>query len=149
MYIVGGSAHRGAYAMAVSTLQAQTLAERVARCRRQRLLAWRPVTGGYTTALRLIVTCADGTSVFVKGATDARTATWLRAEYDIYSQVRAPFLPTMHAWEDDGSSPFLALEDLSGARQPGRAAVKLVRLGAGGTRSRPLSAPGPVLSRLA
>jgi aminoglycoside phosphotransferase (APT) family kinase protein len=101
--------------MAVSTWQAQALAERVARCLRQRLLAWRPVTGGYTTALRLMVTCADGTSVFVKGATDALTATWLRTEYGIYSQVQAPFLPTMYAWEDDGSSPFLVLEDLSGA----------------------------------
>jgi aminoglycoside phosphotransferase (APT) family kinase protein len=101
--------------MAVSTLQEQALAERVARCLRQRLLAWRPVPGGYTTALRLIVTCADGTSVFVKGATDARTATWLRTEYGLYSQVQAPFLPPIRTWEDDGSSPFLVLEDLSGA----------------------------------
>jgi aminoglycoside phosphotransferase (APT) family kinase protein len=101
--------------MAVTTLQAQALAERVARCLGQRLLAWRPVIGGYTTALRLMVTCTDGTSVFVKGATDVRTATWLRTEYGIYSQVQAPFLPTMHTWEDDGAFPFLVLEDLSGA----------------------------------
>src|SRR5713101_5718689 len=101
--------------MAVSTWQAQSLAERVARCLRQRLLSWRPVAGGYTTALRLIVMCADGTSVFVKGATDARTATWLRTEYGLYSQMRAPFLPTMRAWEDDGSLPFVVLEDLSDA----------------------------------
>ena len=101
--------------MTVSTLQAQTLAERVARCVGPRLLAWRPVTGGYSAARRLIVTCADGTSVFVKGATDARTNTWLRTEYSLYVQMQAPFLPTMHAWEDDGSSPFLVLEDLSRA----------------------------------
>jgi hypothetical protein len=101
--------------MAVSTWQEQALAERVARCLRQRLLAWRPVPGGYTTALRLIVTCADGTSVFVKGATDVRTAIWLRTELGIYSQVQAPFLPPMRTWEDDGSYPFLVLEDLSGA----------------------------------
>jgi hypothetical protein len=101
--------------MADSTLPAQALAELVARCLRQRLRAWRLVPGGYTTALRLLVTCADGTSVFVKGATDARTATWLRTEYGIYSQVRAPFLPPMRDWEDDGSSPFLVLEDLSEA----------------------------------
>ena len=101
--------------MIVPTLQAQALAERVARRLGHRLLAWRPVIGGYSTARRLIVTCADGTSVFVKGSTDARTATWLRTEYGIYSQVQAPFLPTLYAWEDDGSSPFLVLEDLSGA----------------------------------
>lgn len=91
------------------------LAERVAGCLGQGLLAWRPVTRGYSPALRLIVTCADGTPVFVKGATDARTAAWLRAEYGVYSEVRARFLPTMRAWADDSPSPFLVLEDLSQA----------------------------------
>jgi hypothetical protein len=93
----------------------EALAERVARCLGQPLLAWRPVTCGYTIASRLIVTCANGTSVFVKAATDARTATWLRTEYGVYSQVQARFLPAMLAWADDGSSPFLVLEDLSEA----------------------------------
>jgi phosphotransferase family enzyme len=97
------------------TAPQEVLAERVARCLGQRLLAWRPVSRGYTTASRLIVTCADGTSVFVKGATDTRTATWLRTEYGVYSQVRASFLPAMRAWVDDGSSPFLVLEDLTEA----------------------------------
>src|SRR5262249_35860128 len=106
---------RGARAMTVPTLQAQALAERVARCLGQRLLAWRPVPGGYSTARRVIVTCADGTSVFAKGATDTRTATWLRKEYGLYAQVQAPFLPTLYAWEDDGPAPFLVLEDLSNA----------------------------------
>jgi hypothetical protein len=101
--------------MTVFPWHAQALAERVARCLGQRLLAWRPVTGGYSKARRLLVTCADGTSVFVKGATDARTATWLRTEYGLYAQVQAPFLPTLYAWEDDGSQPFLVLEDLSAA----------------------------------
>jgi hypothetical protein len=97
------------------TVLQEALAERVARCLGQRLLAWWPVTHGYTTALRLIVRCADGTSVFVKGATDTRTATWLRTEYGVYSQVQARFLPTMRAWADDGPSPFLVLEDLTEA----------------------------------
>lgn len=100
---------------AVSTSQEQALAERVARSLSQRLLAWRPITQGYTTAVCLIVTCADRRSVFVKGATDARTAEWLRREHAIYSHVRAPFLAAMHVWEDDGSKPFLVLEDLSKA----------------------------------
>ncbi len=93
----------------------EVLAERVARHLGQQLLGWRGVAHGYTSALRLIVTCADGTSVFVKGATDSRTATWLRTEYGVYSQVQARFLPTMRAWTDDGSSPFLVLEDLTEA----------------------------------
>src|SRR5882724_1775631 len=97
------------------TVPQEVLAERVARSLGQRLLAWRPVTRGYTTASRLIVTCADGSSVFVKGATDTRTAKWLRTEYGVYSQVQASFLPAMRAWADDGSDPFLVLEDLTGA----------------------------------
>src|SRR5438874_844346 len=65
----------------------EALAEGVARCLGQRLLRWRPVSRGYSPALRLIVSCADGTSVFVKAATDTRTAAWLRTEYGVYSQL--------------------------------------------------------------
>ena len=93
----------------------EVLAERVARHLGQQLVGWRGVGHGYCTALRLIVTCADGTSVFVKGATDSHTATWLRAEYGVYSQVHARFLPIMRAWADNGSAPFLVLEDLTEA----------------------------------
>ena len=91
------------------------LAERVAHCLGQPLIRWRPVAGGYTVAARWLVTCADGSSAFVKGATDAPTATWLHQEYAVYSHVQAPFLPTMLAWDDDGENPLLVLEDLSGA----------------------------------
>jgi hypothetical protein len=79
------------------------LAERAAHCLGRHLVGWRPVPGGYTNALRPIVACADGTSAFVKGATDRNTATSLRTEYGIYSRVQTPYLPAMLAWEDDGS----------------------------------------------
>jgi hypothetical protein len=101
--------------VAVTETPAQALAERVADRLGQRLHAWRIVSRGYTNALRLIVTCADGTSVFVKGATDARTAIRLRTEHRIYSEITAAFLPAMHGWDDDGAAPFLVLEDLSDA----------------------------------
>ena len=101
--------------MAIAARPAQALAERVSHRLGQRLPAWRTAHGGYTNALRLVLTWVDGTSVFVKGATDARTATWLRTEHGIYSQIVASFLPTLHAWDDDGASPLLVLEDLSGA----------------------------------
>ena len=52
---------------------------------------------------------------FVKSATDDLTATWLRQEHRVYAQVRAPFLPAVHAWDDDGDLPVLVLDDLSGA----------------------------------
>ena len=83
--------------MAIAATPSQTLAERVADRLGQRLHAWRPVARGDSNALRLIVTCVDGTSVFVKGATDAHTATWLRTEHRIYSEISASFLPTMRA----------------------------------------------------
>lgn len=93
----------------------RALVQRVARCLRQSLTGWRPVDGGYTVATRWLVTCADGSSAFVKGSTDALTATWLRLEYGVYARVRAPFLPALRAWDDDGAHPVLVLEDLSGA----------------------------------
>ena len=94
----------------------RALAERAARRLGRRLTGWRRVSGGYTAATRLIVTCADGASAFVKGATDASTATWLRAEHSVYSHVHAAFLAMLLAWEDDGALPYLVLEDLSAGR---------------------------------
>ena len=98
----------------------RALVERVAHCLGRSLTGWRPVAGGYTVATRWLVTCADGSSAFVKGATDALTATWLlltwlRLEYGVYAHVQAPFLPMLRAWDDDGVYPLLVLEDLSGA----------------------------------
>src|SRR5437867_941856 len=102
-------------AMDQSIVPNPALLERVAHCLGQPLARWRPVAGGYTVATRWLVTCADGSSAFVKGATDALTATWLRLEYSVYTHIQAPFLPTWRAWDDDGVHPILVLEDLSGA----------------------------------
>jgi aminoglycoside phosphotransferase (APT) family kinase protein len=90
------------------------LAERLGRCLGQKIAAWRPVTGGYSPARRWLIRCADGSSAFVKVATDALTARWLRAESVVYAGVRAPFMAAVRAWDDDGSAPMLVLEDLSG-----------------------------------
>ena len=93
----------------------RALVAQVARCLGQPIARWRPVAGGYTAAARWVVKAADGSSAFVKGATDALTAAWLRQEYVVYAHVRAPFLPALRAWDDDGVHPLLVLEDLSGA----------------------------------
>ncbi len=89
--------------------------DRVAHCLGQPLSRWQPVEGGYTMARRWVVTCADGSSAFVKAASDALTAGWLRLEYDVYSHIHAPFLPAFLGWDDDGELPLLILEDLSRA----------------------------------
>lgn len=82
--------------------------------------SFRPVTaGGYTPARRWVVTLEDGRSAFVKVATDELTASWLRDEHVTYSVLRgAPFMPAYLGFSDDGTSPVLALEDLSGEAWP-------------------------------
>jgi len=75
------------------------------------------VTRGYTAASRLLVEFSDGRRAFVKVATDALTAGWLRDEYRIYKHVQGSFMPAMLAWED-GEHPLLVLEDLSLALWP-------------------------------
>jgi phosphotransferase family enzyme len=82
--------------------------------------AWGPVTtSGYTPARRWVVTLADGSTAFVKVATDEQTASWLRDEHLAYSVLRgAPFMPGYLGWYDDGEGPVLALEDLSHAAWP-------------------------------
>ena len=77
-----------------------------------------PVTRGYTGAERWIVSNADGSSCFVKAATDPETAGWLRAEMAVYDNVTADWLPGLLGWEDDGERPLLLLEDLSGGHWP-------------------------------
>jgi aminoglycoside phosphotransferase (APT) family kinase protein len=64
-----------------------------------------------------VVQLADGRNVFVKAAVDELTADWLRAEYWVYSQIDAGFLPRLHASGGD-ELPILVLEDLSFASWP-------------------------------
>ena len=82
--------------------------------------AWRAVTdGGYTPAHRWVVTLDDGTTAFVKVATDELTASWIRDEHTPYSALRrAAFMPRFIGFHDDGERPVLAIEDLSGAAWP-------------------------------
>ena len=94
------------------------LERRIEALLRKRLVAWETAAGGYTPAERRVVTFADGSSCFVKAATNAWTAEALRAEYRVYSQVNASFVPRLLAWEDDASEPLLVLEDLSAAHWP-------------------------------
>jgi aminoglycoside phosphotransferase (APT) family kinase protein len=91
---------------------------RVARRLGRTIAAVRTVPGGYSAAERFVVRWREGGSAFVKAATDPDTATWLRAEHAIYARIRAPFLPALLGWEDDGTNPWLAIEDLSAAAWP-------------------------------
>ena len=73
----------------------------------------RVATGGYTPAERWVVRLADGRSAFVKVGVTELTAEWLRKEYRMYSDLRAPFMAELLGWADEDDAPILILEDLS------------------------------------
>lgn len=101
--------------MLMSSLELQ---HRIARIVGQPITHVRAVDRGYTAALRLRITLADGTSMFVKAATTDQTAAWLRAEHHIYQTLSGAFLADYLGWDDDAMQPILVLEDLSDAMWP-------------------------------
>jgi Phosphotransferase enzyme family len=78
-------------------------------------VGYRAQGGGYSSADRFVVELADGRTVFVKSAQAENMAGWLRREYEVYSSLAGSFIPRFEGWDDDGSRPILAIEDLSSA----------------------------------
>lgn len=76
------------------------------------------VTGGFSQAGRFLLRLGDDRTLFLKQATDDRSAGWLRDEARIYAALREDFLPQVLAFIDDGRRPLLLLEDLSFAHWP-------------------------------
>jgi hypothetical protein len=76
---------------------------------------YEPRAGGYSTADRYRVELADGRCVFVKSATAPHLARWLRREHEVYASLEGSCIPRLEGWDDDGTRPLLALEDLSDA----------------------------------
>ena len=74
--------------------------------------------GGYTPAERWVVRLADGRSAFVKVGVTGLTTEWLRKEYRVYSDLRAPFMAELLGWADQDDAPMLILEDLSACAWP-------------------------------
>ena len=92
---------------------------RVERLRGRRVVRSRPASGGYTTALRCVATFDDGTCAFVKAADQNPMADWIRTEARHYAALSGEtFLPEVVAWDDDGVTPLLILEDLSAGHWP-------------------------------
>jgi Phosphotransferase enzyme family len=83
-------------------------------------VAWRAALGhGAPSNRRFVVELDDGRSAFVKIAALDYTSDWLRAEHRVYSALDGrPFLPRLLGWDDDGTAPALALEDLSDETMP-------------------------------
>ena len=78
----------------------------------------RSVGGGYTPAERWVVRLANERSAFVKVGVNELTAEWLRVEYRMYSDLRAPFMAELLGWADEDGAPMLILEDLSTCTWP-------------------------------
>ena len=92
-------------------------AERVAAALGTSALATRPVSGGWSTAERLVVELADGRSVFAKCGHEPVVADFLRDEHRFYASFSAPFMPRFFAFLAE-PPPVLVLEDLSDAYWP-------------------------------
>jgi Phosphotransferase enzyme family len=74
-------------------------------------------SSGYTVAYHGIAELADGTTAFVKAATEPVTAGFIRDEQRVLGAVRGPFVPAVLAMDDD-DPPLLVLEDLRAAHWP-------------------------------
>lgn len=99
--------------------------------RMERAMGWRPTRfrraaaerGTTDTAARWIVEAddapkSDHRSAFVKIGATQITADWTRVEYQNYRSIAGWFRPDVLGFDDDGSRPVLALEDLSDADWP-------------------------------
>lgn len=94
--------------------------EAVARATGKRVTSCVPLakSGGYTRALRALASFADGSTAFVKAATESDTAEWIRREIAVYETLgEQEFLPRFYgsAKRAEGDLPVLVLEDLTGA----------------------------------
>jgi aminoglycoside phosphotransferase (APT) family kinase protein len=81
-------------------------------------VSWTSPPFGLTGAERHVVLFDDGTSAFVKGATDPETAAWLTSELRLLEQVGGRFGPEIIAWLSDDQHPVLVTDDLSSAYWP-------------------------------
>ena len=77
----------------------------------------RVASSGYTVAYHGIAVLADGTTAFVKAATEPVTAEFIRDEQRVFSAVSGPFMPALVAL-DETEPPLLVLEDLRAAHWP-------------------------------
>ena len=94
------------------------LDQRIRKITGQPAVNFQEIQRGYTPAKRLVVSLADGSSVFIKVATTELTAGWLRNEQRIYQALSGPFMPAYIGWDDHPAFPLLMLEDLSAAFWP-------------------------------
>ncbi len=92
--------------------------QQVARLAGKEPVSWRRIVRGYTPAERWCVTFADGSTAFAKIGATPTTASWLRAEREVYARISGSFMPRFLGFDDHAERPLLLLEDLSNASWP-------------------------------
>jgi hypothetical protein len=92
--------------------------ERVATALGQPVVRWERPECGLSAAERWITGLADGSSVFVKAATDPETTGWLANERDALLVAGDRFGPAVVGWLDDQPAPILITEDLCNGYWP-------------------------------
>jgi hypothetical protein len=93
------------------------LVERVEARLGKRAVHWHKPHTGLTPAQRFVVQLEDGSSVFVKAASDEWTERGLRTDHLVLSTLE-DLVPEVIAWIDGPPHPVLILEDLQDAHWP-------------------------------
>jgi hypothetical protein len=83
----------------------------------KRVVNLHPIGRGYSPAQRMVVSFADGSSLFAKRGTSPLTVEWLRQEKRIYETLTGSFMAHYLGWIES-ETPILLLEDLSHAHWP-------------------------------
>lgn len=92
--------------------------DRVAAAIGRDVTGWERPECGLSAAERWVIRLADGSSVFVKAATDPDTASWLATERRALEVAGTELGPAVIDWLDDGEYPILITADLSGSYWP-------------------------------
>jgi Phosphotransferase enzyme family len=77
----------------------------------------RVASSGYSVAYHGVAELADGTTAFMKAATEPVTAEFILDEQRVFAALSGPFMPALLAM-DDRAPPLLVLEDLRTAHWP-------------------------------
>ncbi|WP_168207638.1 phosphotransferase [Microlunatus elymi] len=99
-------------------MQTPTVLVRVAAQLRKSVAGWERPECGLSAAERWVARFSDGSSVFVKAATDELTAGWLRNESDALQTAGTRFGPEVVGWLSDDEFPVLITQDLSDGYWP-------------------------------
>jgi hypothetical protein len=84
----------------------------------KRVVNLHPIGRGYSPAQRMVVSFADGSSLFAKRGTSPLTVEWLRQEKRIYETLTGSFMARYLGWIDSEPRPRRAACHPRSAQRP-------------------------------